>query len=279
MVSPDGTEHWFDPSLLTEAPATERPAMYSDRRVLRAPLPAIARGAVVEVETRQVLTPWARSGSNHRFALQNVYPTRKLTVRVELPRDLPFHVTETGAQWAYTTREDGGTRVLTLEVPPTPALEPDEPETPEDFPALPLLWVSTTPDWQSAASEYAGIVDQVLKTADLRELARKVIGDTRDPQVAANRILTWMAPLRYASVDLGDTSVVPGPPAEVLRRQFGDCKDLSTLVVGLLRAAGFEAWTAPLLTEFHHNIDAAPGLRPVRPPDTGFEPVASGSGG
>ncbi len=87
-----------------------------------------------------------------------------------------------------------------------------------------------------------------------------MIGDTQDPQVAANRILTWMAPLRYASVGLGDTSVVPRPPAEVLRRQFGDCKDLSTLVVGLLRAAGFEAWTALLLTEFQDNIDAAPGL-------------------
>ncbi len=159
VVSPDGTEHWFDPSLLTEAPATERPAMYSDRRVLRGPLPAIARGAVVEVETRSTVTPWAHSGANHRFALQNVEPTRKLTVRVELPRDLPFHVTGTGAQWAYTTREDAGTRVLTLEVPPTPALELDEPDSPEDFPSIPCLWVSTTPDWHSAAAEYSAIVD------------------------------------------------------------------------------------------------------------------------
>jgi hypothetical protein len=65
---------------------------------------------------------------------------------VELPRELPFRVTETGAQWADTTREDAG--VLTLEVPPTPALELDEPESPKDFPSVPSLWVATTPDWR-----------------------------------------------------------------------------------------------------------------------------------
>ena len=56
VMSPDGTEHWLDPSLLTESPATERPGMYADRR-------AIARGAVVEVETRSAVTPWTRCSS------------------------------------------------------------------------------------------------------------------------------------------------------------------------------------------------------------------------
>ena len=236
VVSADGAEHWFDRALLSEAADSERPNVYSDHRVLRGPLPAIARGAVVEVEVRSVVTPWARSGSNFRIPLQNFYPTRRLTVRVEVPRDSPFHVTETGAQWVHTTREEAGRRVLTLEVPSTAALELNEFGTPEDYPSLPSLWISTTPDWQSAAAEYSGIVDRVLESSDLHGLAQKVIGETRDPRVAANRILTWMAPLRYASVGLGDTSVVPRTPTEVLNGAFS-----------------------------------------AR--DTGFEPVAFGSGG
>jgi tetratricopeptide (TPR) repeat protein len=260
VTSANGTVHWLDPGLLVEVAAEEGANVYSDARTLRAPLPALARGAVVEVEVVQTTTPWAKSGTNHRFELQNRWPTRTLRVHVMAPLARPFQVIQKGPSRPFTLREEGNTRILEFEADDIPALKDDEPGSPEDFPGVPLLWVSTAPDWHHAAAEYASIVDRVLAGGNLKALARQVTGGTRDAREAANRILTWMAPLRYASVNLGDTSIVPRAPAEVLHRQFGDCKDLATLVVGLLRAAGFEAWPALLLTESQDNIDEAPGL-------------------
>ena len=192
-----------------EVAPEEKADVYSDRHAVCAPLPALGRGAVVEVEIQQRVTPWAKSGTNHRFPLQNQWPTRALRVHVTAPVARAFHVTETGASWPYELRQDGRSHLLALEVHDLPAVEEDEPGSPEDLPAVPLLWVSTAPDWQHAAAEYADIVDQVLSGAHLEVLARQVVGETRDAREAANRILTWMAPLRYASVNLGDTSIVP----------------------------------------------------------------------
>jgi tetratricopeptide (TPR) repeat protein len=261
VVTPDGQEHWLDRGLLSDERAREEADTYSDSRVLRGPLPAIAGGAVVEVEVTQEFSAWGKSGDHLRFPLLNALPTRSLSVRVRAPLDRPFHVTETGAQWPYRIVEEGSKHILTLEAASPPALEKDEAGSPEDFPSVPYLWVSTMPDWRAAAREEAAIVDGVLAGARLEQLARQVVGETRDAREAANRILKWMAPLRYASVDYAETSVVPRAPAEVLRRQFGDCKDLATLVIGLLRAAGFEAWPVLLLTAGQDNIDEAPGLR------------------
>jgi hypothetical protein len=260
VISPDGVEHWLDSKLLHEVPAAEEDAIYSDARVLRAPLPSVVDGSVIEIITRQDAVPWAHAGVVHAFPLQNWVPTRRLSVHVEAPSSSPLRLEVTGGTWVPEERVSGQIRSISLELGPTEALKDDERGTPTDFPATPGLWVSTTPDWQRAAAEYSAVVDRQLASTDLRVRAQQVIGAERDARVAANKVLTWMQSLRYASVDFGDTSVIPRPPDETLRRQFGDCKDLATLIVGMLRAAGFEAWTALLLTEGHDNFEHMPGL-------------------
>ena len=39
--------------------------------------------------------------------------------------------------------------------------------------------------------------------------------------------------------EVSDAEIVPWTPAEIVARGFGDCKDKATLLVAMLRAAGF----------------------------------------
>ena len=129
VIRPDGSVHWLDASLLVEVAPEERADVYSDQHALCAPLPALARGAVVEVKLQQRATPWAKSGANHRFVLQNRWPTRTLRVHVTAPLSRPLKVTETGASSPYELREDGRGYLLALEVHDIPAIEEEREPT------------------------------------------------------------------------------------------------------------------------------------------------------
>ena len=92
--------------------------------------------------------------------------------------------------------------------------------------------------------------------------------------------------VRYAAVELGDGAFVPTSPAETLKRQWGDCKDKSYLIIAVLRELGVPAWPvltkhtsdgkvepeAPSLAQFNHVITAiklpdswTDGLKSVSP--------------
>ena len=259
VITPDGKEHSLDSSLIQEFSASDEASKYSDARVLRAPLPAILDGAIVEVFTRQTSLPWARVGTVHRFPLQAWVPARHIAVRVQAPVGNPFRFQVANGTQLPQQQTDGTNRRVVVEAGPLEALKDDERGSPMEFPAIPALWVSTSASWQEVATEYSATVDRQLADSSLRELARQVVGAEGDAAKAANLILAWMKPLRYASVALGDSGMVPRTPSETLRRGFGDCKDLSTLIVGLLRASGFEAWTALLQTKGADSLEAMPG--------------------
>src|SRR3954454_13011409 len=55
VITADGVEHVLDPKVLTDAPAKDdsEQQVYDDNRVYQGPLPAVARGAIVETEIVQ----------------------------------------------------------------------------------------------------------------------------------------------------------------------------------------------------------------------------------
>lgn len=55
--------------------------------------------------------------------------------------------------------------------------------------------------------------------------------------------------IRYLGIELGRHSHLPNPPARVLERRFGDCKDKSLLLCTALNALGIEAYPALVNTE------------------------------
>lgn len=60
--------------------------------------------------------------------------------------------------------------------------------------------------------------------------------------------------VRYLGMELGAGSYRPNPPATVLARRFGDCKDKTTLFCALMRAAGLEAYPALVDTDYTRRI-------------------------
>ncbi|HPC84803.1 MAG TPA: DUF3857 domain-containing protein [Thermoanaerobaculaceae bacterium] len=265
VVTPEGVTHLLDPKLLVEAPASERdPALYGDRRKLRAPLPAMSVGAVVEeLHTVRDTQPQPAGGVSWRAFIGSGWPVRLQRIVITVPTAAPTRLEVIGLGDVVPEKRAAGDRtVYTLEIRDPKVWKDIETGLPPEVPPLPMLALSTVPSWNAVAKAYAAIVERQLAGADLVATARKMAGSARGREQVIRTLTDALhASIRYTGVHFGDASIVPWTPKEVLKRQFGDCKDQAMLLVGLLRAAGIQAHVALLRTGPGLDIDSRlPGL-------------------
>ena len=263
VINRDGQEHVLDPATLVEAGDDEHTEdTFSDRRALRGPLPAVAEGSLVELELSvQGKDSLFSAGTSGLLSLDDRMPLRKVRVVLEAPRALPLRAEVRGLKLTPRREERDGRVRLTWEAGPLAARADEEPFLPPELTQGAELLYATGRDWQTLAQRYHQVVEAQLAGADLAAQAAEAAGTETRPERVAARVMAWVhARVRYTGLHAGAAAVVPRPPGETLSRRFGDCKDLATLVVGLLRARGIPAQVA-LLRVGDEEVDPAfPGL-------------------
>lgn len=82
------------------------------------------------------------------------------------------------------------------------------------------------------------------KPADqVTEFARSLVGPTDSEIEKVKKVFYWVQDnIRYIAFEDGMRGLVPHPPGYVLEKRYGDCKDMSSLIVGLLQALGINAY-------------------------------------
>ena len=77
-----------------------------------------------------------------------------------------------------------------------------------------------------------------------------------DEATRAAEALSWVQDnIRYHSLQLGESSHRPQPVAQVLKLRYGDCKDKSVLLLGMLKALGIEADPALASLRAHKGMN------------------------
>ena len=281
VIGPDGSVRELDPATVAEAAVPGRdPSLFEDTRRLRAPLPGLAVGAVVEFEiVERRLRPLFAAGENRRLVLSEYAPVRRSRFVLDLPAGLGvrFRAHELGEP---SRRTADGREILTFEATGLDSFEDDEKWLPPEEPQLgPYVDWSTGRSWAEVAAAYGEIVDAALAGADVGDLLEG-LGEPRADRDA------WLAGLltrlhrrvRYTGVEFDEARIVPRTPAETLARGFGDCKDKAVLLVAALRRASVPAHVAllksgyfdslidpelPGLGQFDHAIVHLPGEPPT----------------
>jgi len=281
VITPEGAEHWLDPSTVGEFPlAQSQPHTFVDTRVLRGPLPAVAPGAVVEVQimTRD-MAPFFQAGRVGYFVFGASVPVLETRLVLDAPVSLPLRTVTRlllGVEPAHS-EADGRMRWTFV----SGRLEPLATMSsllPADVPRQRYVAFSTGRSWAAVAAAYAHEVDEQIAAANVEAVARDATRGvrTRDEKIA--RLLERLQrDVRYTAVEFGRAAIVPRTPAETLQRKYGDCKDQATLLIALLRAVGIDAHIAllntgpgpdlepelPGLGSFDHTIVYIPGSPPV----------------
>jgi transglutaminase-like putative cysteine protease/Flp pilus assembly protein TadD len=264
VISPDYAVHELDPKTMTDAPAgDEESNLYSDRKVVKAPLPAIAPGSVVEEEFVVVSTPqFPGSGTAgwRSFGPVGVPVQRHLFV-LDAPQSFPLQYVLQMLPDLKPQRSEANGRVkVVFEYGPSAPLEEADDYLSRGEFGYPTILFSVGTTWQRMAEGYGQIVEGVLQAAQVKPLAEKLIRGKSSPKDKEQAILEFLdKEIRYTGIEFAENTIIPHPTAETLSRKYGDCKDKALLLVALLRAAKVPAYMALL------NTGRAAGVLPDLP--------------
>lgn len=264
VTTPDGRTLTLDPKTITEAAAPHGSSTFSDRRMVRAPLPGVVKGAKIE---RTVISNMHRplvsgAGANGIIPLGWSVPVGRVVVVLDAPTSMPLsHRVEGLPGLKPKTRVEGDRTILTFERENVAAFHTED-GAPWFDPYWPTLAYGSGASWKATAGAYAKIVEPLLDPAPVAANAREAIGDARTDADKVNRIAGWVhRRVRYAAIELGEASMVPTAPKVTLERGYGDCKALSALVVAMARAVDVEADVAVLLASNDTDIgELTPGF-------------------
>jgi len=245
VISADGTEYTLDSTTITDSPVHHSDAaIFSDEHTLHAPLPAIAPGSVVETEIiLQEGMYFAGSGKIGRSSMQMSQPAKQIRLTLQAPKGVALrHRVDLLPDLRPAISEHDGVSQWIFENGPTAASDNGERDVPGDIPKIPAVTFSTGDSWQTLAQSYSKIVDDRIAQSNVSELAARLVkgkATTTDKMAAIVAYLN--REIRYTGIEFDQASVLPHSPADTLKHKYGDCKDKSTLLVAILRAAGIPA--------------------------------------
>ncbi len=265
VVTPDDAVHPLDPKTIADASARdENEKTYGDGRILRAPLPAIAPGSVVEEEeVSRESVPLFGTGVVVRSYFGRMVPVEQSKLAIDLPTTLPmrYSLRLLPDMKPQRSEANGRTQVL-FEHGPMDALDEAEDYLPSDTPAQPQVTFSTGASWQAIAEGYGKTVDEKAVLKDVQPLVSRLVSGKSTREEKVGEVLQYLSrEIRYTGVEFGDATIIPHAPAETLKHRYGDCKDKATLLVAMLRAAGIPAYLALLNAGQRQDVDAElPGM-------------------
>jgi lipoprotein NlpI/transglutaminase-like putative cysteine protease len=176
-------------------------------------------------------------------------PVDLLQVRVLAVAGRTVAVRSVPAADAVRSARQGRYNEWRVRMEKVPAL-PQQDDAPDGLVQLPRLEISEYRNWGEVA-QWADALYRVPEdlSPQVREMVAELKGAGGDRKDALRRALKFVQDeIRYVGIEIGQGSVQPSHPNEVLRRRYGDCKDKTLLLIALARALGVEAYPALVST-------------------------------
>lgn len=208
---------------------------------------------------------WSRSGVNpalgplfaRRLAVARPWPVLERIVQVDAPAGRQPHVRLVGAGLDADAVADAAATVRRWRGHRLPAAVADA-EAPAWFSAGGYLDLSSAEDWAAVVRWALPLYrpeDADGSVAAQAAAIRSGHASREARLLAAVRLVQDQ--VRYTGIAIDERSFVPHPPAQVLRRRYGDCKDKTLLLLALLRDLGIEAVPALVSTTGGARLDRA----------------------
>lgn len=257
ILRPDGKLSSLDPDAIHEAAESTLGEYQTGRRKLFS-LPGVVPGAVLHIHYR---TEWQTFPLPHvsmQIPLAEDLPTIELLASISVPKSAAFHFAVQHIPASDPTVKSGEYGTTYRWNFHNLAVREQEVLTAPGEGAV--LAFSTFPDWD----EFAGWFGRISQLADvitpeLKQKAAELTAGVSDEHERVLRVYNYVTGLRYVAVPLGVNSFRPHAADNVLKNQFGDCKDKANLFNALLQSLNLEA-SLVLVPRFSQAQDALPGF-------------------
>ena len=241
--------------------------LYDGSKTLNIIVPDVRVGDVLEYH-------FSLEGANPVFAgsfqdivdLQWAVPVGQIQYRLLWPSARKLFIRQHGIELAAAIRDQGALTEYRWSREDIPPLSADA-DHPGWYDPYPWIQLSESPNWNDVARWAQGLFDpngDEAKNPALHAAVNRITTATTPEQRVLDILRFVQEDIRYLGIEIGAYSHTPNRPEAVLERRFGDCKDKTRLMVGLLRASGIEAWPALVHTGIRR------GLANYHPTKAGF---------
>lgn len=279
---PDGTVVTAAADAIKEmtAPVARDAPVYTDYKEKHVTVPSLHVGDVIEYEVAtRVVTPVApgQFWFDYSFVKEAIVLDERLDVDVPKGRikgfQFPVHV---NSNEPPMDRDDSASGRETYHWKRSNLIRASEEETAKKTKPQegnkPDVRLTTFTDWGEVARWYADLEkDRIEPTAEIRAKTDELLQGRTDELDKIQTLYSYVAKnIRYVSLSFGLGRYQPHAAAEVLKNQYGDCKDKHTLLAAMLKAAGIRSDAALIPSsrkldvnlaspsEFDHVITAVP---------------------
>jgi hypothetical protein len=241
-IKPDGTVIEVKPEDIRDS----RPSDYDDVAVKAFSMPAVDDDCIIDYA---YITEQKESQMPGQFWSQWYFqggfdPVMKTKLTVKMPKSLKLNeqILNTPVKPSVKDLPGGKDVLYTWEDKNVAALEL-EPMMPDVDKVLPKLYISTVPTWDAISQWYYDLAkDRMVPDDSVKATTKDLIAGKTTPEEKAKTIFYYVEEkTRYVSIDLGKSAYQPHPASSTLANKFGDCKDMTTLLVAMLREAGIDA--------------------------------------
>ncbi len=232
--------------------------MYSDYHEKHVAVKGLGVGDVLEYQiTKRLHTPLIPGQFWFAYDFEKTDIALDDEVEVNVPKDRELKIKSPDLK--PTIVESGNRRIYTWKTANLEVKKDDEPR--REFPP-PAILLSSFKSWEKVGRWWSGLEQQAAApTAEIRAKAAELTRNatTRGEKVRA--LYDYVSTrFHYISISFGIGRYQPHTAVEVLKNEYGDCKDKHTLLASLLAAVGIDAYPALMNSTRHIDPDVpSPG--------------------
>lgn len=139
-----------------------------------------------------------------------------------------------------------------------PALKLEE-SMPHINDIAPRLSYSSIASWDDVYKWYKDLAKgRYAPDEHIQKTVEELIENLTTDEAMIQAIYHFVAKnIRYVGIELGQSAYQPSPATEVLQKQYGDCKDKTTLLISMLDLVGIKAYPVMLSTSPYEKVDTS----------------------
>jgi Flp pilus assembly protein TadD len=263
-LKPDGTVVTVGPEAVQELtlPILRLAPIYTDYKQKHVTVPSLRPGDILETESATIGE--SAIAPNEFWMLHDFQKTAIVTdeqLEVDVPAERSVKVKSKPGIEPKISEQNGrriylwsSSHLVREEQSTDTEQKKKKKKKPED--QLPDVQLTSFRSWEQVGRWYQGLEkDQRMPTAPVRAKADELTKGLQTTLEKIQAIYEYTSKnFRYVSLSLGLGRYQPHSAEEVLRNQYGDCKDKNTLLEALLEAEGIHA--AAVLMNAYRKLDA-----------------------
>lgn len=186
-------------------------------------------------------------------------PVLRATFEMLLPKDQDLHFAYNRLSEQHTQRDTGDFKLLRWEWRDLPKMEEEE-AIPENIDAMAWIMYSDAPDWSRVVQWYQRkTYCRTEPNYEVLAQARALLRPGMTEQQIVETLHTFITKdINYSYVPFLNSNYTPKKPGATLSAKVGDCKDVATLMITMLREQGIPAWYTLVSTHSFSNIEPRP---------------------